>query len=183
MPILPELEINLQRRDDQVFLVGLRYLPVNDEKISIHNSVSLFRVPDIAPVAAEVNADDYGAKLTEALFRPSGPPGDEEAAKEPAANQLLPLFHDYRERGKAAGGLRVRLVAPPDLQNLRWETLFDPEKPGEPLLCGGGLNFCRYLSSPSAKPLRSRAKGDLRALVVIADPPNAAHFANDSEDA
>lgn len=166
MAIFPELEINLQRRDKEAFLVGLRFLPVNDEKISIHNGVSLFRPPALEKIAAEVDPADYGTKLTAALFPPLD---DKKDDGEP--NQILPLFHDYRKRGESGGGLRVRLVAPPDLQDdLRWETLFDPEKPGEPLFCGGGIHFSRYLSGPSAKPLRSRAKGDLRALIFIANP-------------
>jgi hypothetical protein len=74
--------------------------------------------------------------------------------------------------------LRLRLdIAPdaPELHNLRWETL---RLPGDdaPLLTSENLCFSRYLSSLDWRPVRLRPESILRALVVIANPANAAKY-------
>jgi hypothetical protein len=74
--------------------------------------------------------------------------------------------------------LRLRLfVGPsaPELHNLRWETLRDPED-GAPLLLGEQLLFSRYLSSGDWRPVKLRPKGDLRALVAVANPSDLAKY-------
>ncbi|HEX5690980.1 MAG TPA: CHAT domain-containing protein, partial [Roseiflexaceae bacterium] len=68
--------------------------------------------------------------------------------------------------------LRLRLFIgsnAPELHNLRWETLRDPQN-GEALFSGEQFLFSRYLSSGDWRPIAPRPKGELRALVAIANP-------------
>ena len=45
-----------------------------------------------------------------------------------------------------------------------------------PLLTGENLTFSRYLASLDWRPVRPRSAADIRALVVVADPSDAARF-------
>src|SRR5262249_16523730 len=72
--------------------------------------------------------------------------------------------------------LRLRLfVGPsaPELNNLRWETLRDPQT-DQWLLTSETVLFSRYLSSMDWRPVHLRPRGSLRALVVIANPSDLA---------
>jgi hypothetical protein len=74
--------------------------------------------------------------------------------------------------------MRVRLVvgpSAPKLHSLRWETLLDPES-GNPLSTSENLVFSRYMSSLDWRPVRLRSKGELRALVVIANPSDLPEY-------
>ncbi|NJK82270.1 MAG: CHAT domain-containing protein, partial [Chloroflexaceae bacterium] len=74
--------------------------------------------------------------------------------------------------------LRVRLfigASAPELNNLRWETLRDPET-GELLLTRERLLFSRYLGSMDWRPVRLQSQAQLRALVAIASPSNLADY-------
>jgi hypothetical protein len=62
----------------------------------------------------------------------------------------------------------------PELHNLHWEKLLDPQH-GTPLLTSGDIFVSRYLSSLDWSPVRLRRKGDLRALVVVANPDLSAY--------
>ena len=68
--------------------------------------------------------------------------------------------------------LRLRLVIAPDasdLHTIRWEMLRDPQT-DQPLALSEQVVFTRALGSADWQPVTLRAKGDLRALVVIAAP-------------
>ena len=107
------------------------------------------------------NADAYGAALCAMLFA---------EAKARAA------FLACRAAGLAAGKrLRVRLVLPPDLHTLRWETLRDPQS-GRALARDGDVLLSRYLSGDDYTPLPLRPKEQLRALVAVAAPADLAQF-------
>lgn len=72
---------------------------------------------------------------------------------------------------RAGVPLRLRLVVPPELHLLRWETLRDPADPDAPLLTTGGqLLFSRYLSSADWTPVQPRPLGGRRALALLASP-------------
>jgi hypothetical protein len=109
-------------------------------------------------LAAALDAETYGRSLAASLF------GD------PAARGA---FGQARVSAQSLGApLRLRLLIGADaaeLHALRWETLRDPDD-GAPLLMGEQLLFSRYLSSSDWRPVKMRPKGDLRALVVIANP-------------
>lgn len=158
MPKFAELEIHLERRDEQAFTVGFRFLAVGDDATRIENGVGIFRPPALRPPDAELDPLTYGAKLSAALFQ------------DPAVGAK---FANYRRSAQEKGdGLRVRLVLPPDLQAIRWEALQDPDpvRNSAPLFAGGTIFLSRYLSSISWKPARSRPKANLNALIVVANP-------------
>jgi hypothetical protein len=73
--------------------------------------------------------------------------------------------------------LRLRLVVPPELHLVRWETLRDPAHPDAPLLTTGGqILFSRYLSSSDWTPVQPRPLGRRRALVLLASPSDLADY-------
>ena len=74
--------------------------------------------------------------------------------------------------------LRVRLhiaADAPDLHVLRWELLQHPQS-GQFLATDERIVLTRYLASGAMAPLRRRAAGDLRALVLISNPSNLAEY-------
>lgn len=74
--------------------------------------------------------------------------------------------------------LRLRLFLSadtPELQDLHWEALRHPQD-GSLLFTGERVFFSRYLSSSDWRPESLRAKGDLRALAVIANPSDLARY-------
>jgi hypothetical protein len=74
--------------------------------------------------------------------------------------------------------LRIRLTIGPsaaDLHGLWWETLVDPQTEF-PLFTGENLLFSRYWGSSDVRPVRTRARGDLKALVMVANPTNLATY-------
>ncbi|RPI92416.1 MAG: CHAT domain-containing protein, partial [Chloroflexi bacterium] len=83
-------------------------------------------------------------------------------------------FGKVRVITESAGqALRVRLLvdyAAPELLNLRWEALHDPDKRAEPLFTGEKAYFSRFLVSRDWRPVQLHPKGDLRALVAVANP-------------
>ena len=77
-----------------------------------------------------------------------------------------------------AAALRLRLVINPgaaELHGLRWETLRLAGS-NAPLLTGQNFTFARYLDSLDWRPVRLRPAAELRALVVVADPADAARY-------
>ncbi|MGZ3459111.1 MAG: hypothetical protein ACXU86_11485, partial [Archangium sp.] len=74
--------------------------------------------------------------------------------------------------------LRLRLFiehGAADLHAIHWETLRAPED-GTSLLMDERLLFSRYLSSWDWRPVRTRSRGELRALVMIANPSDLAQW-------
>lgn len=90
------------------------------------------------------------------------------------------VARDYLVRAREAAGaqdparpLRLRLHVSQDLpalHALHWETLHDPQRPGALLATDENVLFSRYLTSSDPRPVRRRPQGDLKALVVIANP-------------
>jgi tetratricopeptide (TPR) repeat protein len=73
--------------------------------------------------------------------------------------------------------LRLRLIVPPELHQLRWETLRDPAHPDAPFLTmGGQILFSRSLSSADWTPVQPRSLGGRRALVLLASPSDLADY-------
>lgn len=74
--------------------------------------------------------------------------------------------------------LRIRLfigASASELHQLRWETLRDPQT-DELLLTKESIRFVRYLSSLDWRPIRLRARSQLRALALLASPTNLADY-------
>jgi hypothetical protein len=104
---------------------------------------------------------DYGQKLADSLF----------------TKEVGGFFEQSRSLAASHGAtLRVRLRIPrtaPQLHKLRWETLRDPKKGANAFLFSDEKTpFSRYLPSDDLRPVKTRPREDLKALVVIANPTN-----------
>ena len=167
-----DLEISLYRRDAGGFSdgdgvsygIGLRYGDPESEAEK--------RQDGVAPVHFDP------AELRQRALDPAD-------CGQYLAGQLLaePATRAFFDQAVAAAqarnlALRIRMAINPgaaELHNLRWETLWLPGAPA-PLLTGQNISFSRLLSSADWRPVRLRPESDLRALVVVADPSDAARF-------
>jgi hypothetical protein len=167
-----EIEIGLHRHDAESYRVEVRFSrpdsetdnrEAGDELLLARFSQAALDAAAAADTASGGFAG-YGQALSEMLF---------------AAPAARGAFTNARAAAEGAGlPLRIRVyVGPsaPELHRLRWETLHDPER-RTPLVTGATQPFSRYLSSTDWRPVRLRSKGELRALVVVANPSNMAEF-------
>jgi hypothetical protein len=159
-----DLEIGLHRRDASSYSVEFRY--------SQPNSEADIRLGYDKPTLISIDRDElnqlaydtaaYGQYLTDSFF--SSPDVKTAFAQVRTSTQSLDA------------ALRMRLLigpSAPELHNLRWETLLDPQD-GSPLSTSENLLFSRYLSSLDWHPVRLCSKGELSALVKIANPSDLA---------
>lgn len=150
-----ELEIEMERQDAQRVAVELRFsLPDGEERRETGENLCI-GFEELRQLAGDPKR--YGRRLGQDVFA------------FPGFSETLAVV---RTR---AVDLRLRLVIPPhdkDLQGLRWETLTDPDptQSGAPLLTSERILFSRYVTSRDWRHVPPRAKGDLRALVVVANP-------------
>lgn len=159
----PDLEIGLHAQDASSYRVEARLrLAGVDAKQERLAMVPSFDLDDLGAVASDPDA--YGQKLTNVLF----------------ASESLRSFLDAAWASAATSGspsLRLRLdVGPtlPELHSLRWETLRHPYQLDRRLATDEGILFSRYLGSADWRAVRPQPRGDLRALVVIANPAGLA---------
>ena len=155
-----ELEIGLHRRDAENYAIELRFTQSeSDADTRLLRSVPLLQFDFDVLREQSLNDARYGQLLTWALFA------------DPAVQAA---FAQARSNAEAFDvPLRLRLFigsGAPELQNLRWETLRDPQNRDVPLFTSEQILFSRYLSSFDWRPISLRAQADLRALVVIANP-------------
>jgi hypothetical protein len=157
-----DLEIGLHRRDVDNYAVELRAIPPeSDAEVRLVRSgqaLAQFDLERLRGLAADPAA--YSQALSESLFA------------DPAVRSAFAEARGIAEALEAT--LRLRLfVGPgaPELHGLHWETLRDPDGDG-PLPMSERVLFSRYLSSQDWRPARLRPRGDLCALVVIANPAN-----------
>jgi hypothetical protein len=161
-----DLEIGLHRRDTDSYGVELRFSqPGSDADVRlVREGVSTVRFDFNRLRSLELDTAAYGQLLGESLFA------------EPATRTA---FAQACSTAQALDvSLRLRLfIGPsaPELHGLRWETLRDPQD-GSSLPTSEQVLFSRYLSSLDWRPVRLRAKADLRALVVIASPANLTDY-------
>jgi hypothetical protein len=152
-----DLEIGLHRRDGQTWTVELQcHRSDQDVDVRLVRDGPSFDLDQLRRHAADVVA--YGRLLTDTLFAVDDVRQQFAMARAAAASQDLPL--------------RLRLfIGPnaPELHDVRWETLRDPDRDAA-LLTDEQLLFSRYLSSMDWRPVGVRPRGALRALVVIANP-------------
>jgi CHAT domain-containing protein/SIR2-like protein len=161
-----DLELTLHRRDSESYAAELRFSQADSDADVRLLAGDASRVQiDLDQLRALALDDDaYGRALGAALF---------------ADGALRSAYAQARASAEAAdAALRLRLfVAPtaPELQRLRWESLRDPDT-GALAFTGEQVLFSRYLSSMDWRPIRLRPKGDLQALVAIANPTNIASY-------
>jgi hypothetical protein len=161
-----DLEIGLHYREIGSYAVEFRFSQPDDQ--------ADIRLDQGRPVQAvfdfeELNmlSDDpaaYGRLLTQALF-----------ADQDVKTAFAQAFASAQSLGAA---LRVRLMigpSAPELHRLHWETLQNPLD-DTPLATSENIVFSRYLSSLDWRPVRLHPKGELRALVLVANPTNLADY-------
>ena len=154
-----DLEIDLHLRQAESYGMVLRFNPPEvkgEEEILNLLSPSAplhFSRDGFLPLVSD--PAKYGQLLSQNLF------GD------PEVREYLGKIKGITQREDL--GLRMRLFPAPELYDLFWETLQDPED-GTPLAASERVLFSRYLSSQDWRKVSSRPRGDLRALMVIANP-------------
>jgi hypothetical protein len=152
-----EIEIGLERAEIHRYTVDCRFRNPEDEadRAPVRGSA---RFDLVAQREQMLDVAAYGRLLSQALF------GDA-AVRE--------YFLEACAVAQSLGApLRVRLLVGPsatELRGLRWETVRDP-RDDRALVTSERILFSRFLHSLDWRPVRLRSKGDLRALVVIANP-------------
>ena len=160
MTEVADLEIGLHRRDADSYAVEFRFIqPGSDADIRLSPDTRATAHFDFDNLRwAVFDARDYGHLLTQCLF--ADPDVRSAFAQATASARALDV------------PLRLRLLigpSAPELHALHWETLLDPQD-GSWLGTGEDLFFSRYLGSLDWRPVRLRPKGQLRALVMVANP-------------
>ena len=151
-----ELELNLERQDADSFAVDLRFTLPDSEADQRGKAENIcIAIDELRQLGDDPAA--YGRRLGQDFFA------------FPGVREVLAVVQS------SGVDLRFRLSISPtdrDLQGLRWETLADPDapQPGAPLLMSERALFSRYVDSRDWRQVARRAKGDLRALVVVANP-------------
>lgn len=116
------------------------------------------RFPAAQEFRQAVQVEDYGRLLKKTLF---------------ADPSVVQFYRDCRtSAGQTNATLRLRvLIHPtaPELHDLRWETLRDPDDQGFVAL-QASQPFSRFLSAPDWRKIELREKGRLKALVAVANP-------------
>ena len=160
-----DLEIGLHRREVDSYGIVLRFNPPEvkgEEEVFNFLSPSAplhFNRAELLPTVHDPSA--YGKVLSQSLF-------SNQEVKEYFTK--IKSFTQSKE-----WGLRLRLFAAGELHDLLWETLQDPDD-GTPLAASQRLLFSRYLSSQDWRKIYSRPRGDLKALIVIANPSDIEKF-------
>ena len=158
MKKLADFYINVSRLADDRYGVQLRlYLPqASVDQPPVRGELRLdfqeLRQLSLDPAA-------YGQKLSRAIF---------------STPDLRGYFKQARALSQSAGvKLRVRLVvdrSAPELNDIRWETLRDPDNDSF-LTTNENVYFSRFLFSDELSDVKLTEKGKLSALVVVANPP------------
>ena len=159
----PELEFRLHQKERDHCQVEARFR--NAPGSTAQDSQETFgtALVEFDPVALREclsDPEEYGKRLGKLVL---------------GASEIRTVFDGAKNATFAVEdeALRIRLFLNADdyaLQPLRWETLRDPIT-GEPLCTSQRYLFSRYLASPEMRPIRRRRKTDLRALIVVANPP------------
>ncbi len=162
-----DLELGLHRWNADSYAVELRFSqPESDADVQLVQTGVPLDLETLRRLARDGDVTGHGRLLGESLF---------------ADEEIREAFGNARALDVP---LRLRLfVGPsaPELHGLLWETLPDPDHPGDgaSLLTNERVLFSRYLSSQDWRRVRLRPKGDLRALVAIANPTNVADYQPD----
>ena len=157
-----EVEIGLHHSDSESWRVELRF-ERRDSDVDpgpLIRTVPRLDVDDLRALSLEPDA--YGQKLKDSLF------WDAQIKEKFLAAKAVAAAHDE--------ALRIRLfIGPslPDLHDIRWETLADPETDAALLMSERTL-FSRYLGSSDWRPVRVRPRAPLTALAAVANPTGLA---------
>ena len=156
-----ELELGLHRQDASRYCVELQYRTPDDaaERAPVRGLASF----DFGALAGE-DRGAYGLSLGTMLFA------------DPAIADGYAKIRAVAQAGDATLRLRL-LIGPsaPELHALKWELLCDPGT-GRAMATDENVLFSRFLGSIDWRPVHLRPKGDLKALVVVANPSDLAGY-------
>jgi len=160
-----DLEIGLQRREVNTYGVDFRFSqPDSETDVRLGHGDAQLDLNSLQKLSP--GSPEYGQALTSSLF---------------ADPDVLSAFLQALASAQTSGAaLRLRLLigpSAPELHGLPWETLLHPQT-GAPLCTDENILFSRYLSSLDWRAVRLRPKGDLSALIVVANPSNLSEFQN-----
>ena len=154
-----ELEFSIHWLDrGKYFVVGKFSDPLSDRENYILDGIEVEFDPDKLRELT-LNADAYGAALTEMVFGENAAP-------------IRDAFVRAREAASTRDGLRIRLTiqtSAPELHAVRWETILDPTK-SSPLLTQGNVWFSRFVSAQDYQLRPLPDTDQLQALVVVSNP-------------
>ena len=155
-----DLELGLQRFETGIYSVEMRFnIPGSDtdtrlsQGAPVHVSINVEQLRELI-----LDSQEYAAALTKALFEPAELQAAFAGALASAQSQDLPL--------------RLRLLigaSAPELHNIHWELLCNPKDQSR-LATDEMILFSRYLSSTDWRPVKLKTKGELKALVAVANP-------------
>jgi hypothetical protein len=161
-----ELEISLHRREAGSYSIDFRFnQPDSDADIRLGQFILTEADIDLEALQELViTPQKYGEKLTQDFFSQPG---------------VLAAFTQALTSAQSLDcPVRLRLsigVSASELHSLRWETMQNPLD-NTPLCTNENIIFSRYLSSLDWRPVRLRSKGDLSALVLVANPSNLEEY-------
>lgn len=161
------LEIGLHRYNITQYRAEPRlWEPGKDVEQRPPNDASLLLQFDLDQLGREAAYDDtYGPLLTNSLFGAQG------------VRTLFDQARTLQSRDPPVP-LRLRLYigsSAPELHDLRWETLRDPQNMDAILALDDNVLLSRYLSSWDWRPVQLQVKSNLKALAVIANPRELEH--------
>ena len=162
---VPSLTIFLSRQETGGYTVDLHF-----DQPDSSSGIASARGPVVFDFArlrgASLDPQAYGRQLAATLF-------DDPRIK----SEFEKAWVAAQQAGQEAG--RLRLILEIDsgaseqrlrgLHSLRWETLCHPES-GDFLFSDANLPFSRFLASPDWTKITLRPRGELRALVAVANP-------------
>jgi hypothetical protein len=166
METYADLELSLHRLDATTHQVDFRFSqPASDADIRLGQGEQVRAVFDLEGLANLLfDPAEYAAELTNTLFH---------------SESLRTAFAQARASAQSQNApLRLRLfigASAPELHNLRWELLRDPQD-GTSLATNANILFSRYLASLDWRPVRLKPKGELKSLVAVANPSDLANY-------
>ena len=170
MAIYADLQLKLSRYNETQYTAELLHYPVGqDVEQDMIPGGARFEVSAVGLRDYEPDWDTYGEKLRDAFFRNA----------EGQPNKISEAFAKARSRSRGDNAiLRVRLLIDADaaeLTEVHWETILDPED-GSRLFTSPELAFSRYILSADERRIKSRPRGDLKALIVVASPADLSQY-------
>jgi len=166
MDACADLELSLHRLDINTYQVDFRFSQPNSEAdIRLRADQPATASFDLEQLSGLLyDPQEYATALTRGFFQSEALRTAFAQARASAQSQHAPL--------------RLRLLigpSAPELHNLRWELLRDPQD-GMPLATDANILFSRYLSSFDWRPVHLKPKGELKALIAVAAPSDLERY-------
>ena len=161
-PDTVDLELSIARAEEDYRVEARFTRPDSHAEVSIPPAPLSLAYP--ALLADWLDPAAYGAHLSAALFA------------SPALRDLTIQALAVAQALRAPLRLRLRLdPADGPLNALRWETLCHPTS-GDPLLTSQQIWLMRSLGSADWSPVDLAQRGQVRALALVANPTDLAHY-------